>query len=288
MKKHYTLILALLFSFVLSAQSTEKIKGNKILEVKNTEITPYRILEIGENFDVVMVLQETPRVRIETDSNLHQYIKVDVSAEKLSILTSETISKFKKLYIEIGYNQNLAQIIAKGKVSIRGNTALNTERTELIASESSNVDLNFQSSRVEVKGSGKAKITSNINAESTAIHVSNNASITSDVNTESLNVNLSENSKLTISGSTPKANFFLQDDSYLAAAALNSGITAVTTKGTSEVYINATDKLNLNASENSETFVLGNPLIEISGFNDLAKLQKIKKAPTNGLARLLN
>lgn len=287
MKKYYTLILALFYAFVLSAQSNEKIKGNKILEVKITEITPYRILEIGENFEVILVKQETPRVRIETDSNLHQYINIDVSAEKLSILTSESISRFKKLYVEIGYNENLAQIIAKGKVSIRGNTALNTDRTELIASESAVIDLNFKSTRVELKGSGKAKITSNIDAESTAIQAINNVKISTNTNTESLNVNLSDNSELTINGTTSKANFFLQDDTYLAASELNTGIASVTTKGTSKAYIKATDKLSLNASENSETYVLSNPLIEITAFNDLSKLQKVKKAPNNSFARLL-
>lgn len=287
MKNLYTLILALLFSFILSAQKNEKIRGNKILEVIDTDITPYRILEIGESFEVLMVFQETPRIRIETDSNLHEYIKVDVSAEKLSILTSETISRFKKLYVEVGYNQNLSQIIVKGKVTIRGNTALKTDRTELIVSESASANLNFESSRVEIKGSGKAKVTTDINAESVAIHCINNADITSITNTESLNVNLSESTKLTISGSASKANFFLQDNSYLNAAALISGLAAVTTKGTSKTYINATDKLNVNASGDTETYLLGNPLIEISGFNDLAKFQKIKKVPSNGLARLL-
>lgn len=287
MKKNYTLILALLFSFVISAQGFEKIKGNRILEVQSTEISPYRILEIGENFEVVLVQQDSPKVRIETDSNLHEYIKIDVSAEKLSILTSETVSKFKKLYVEIGYNQNLSQIIAKGKVSIRGNTALQTERTELIASESANINLNFQSSRVEIKASDKAKITTNIKSESTAINAINNATIHCETNTESLNINLSEGSDLHINGTSSKVNFFLQDNSYLSAAELTSGIAMVTIKGTSEAYIKATDKLSLNASENSETYVLSNPLIEIIAFNDLAKLQKIKKAPGNGFSKLL-
>ena len=287
MKKNYTLILALLFSFVISAQGFEKIKGNRIVEVQSTEISPYRILEIGENFEVVLVQQNSPKVRIETDSNLHEYIKIDVSAEKLSILTSETVSKFKKLYVEIGYNKNLSQIIAKGKVTIRGNTALQTERTELIASESANINLNFQSSRVEIKASHKAKITTNIKSESTAINAINNATIHCETNTESLNVNLSEGSDLYINGTSAKANFFLQDDSYLSAAELTSGIAMVAIKGTSEAYVKATDKLSLNASENSETYVLSNPLIEVIAFNDLAKLQKIKKAPGNSFSKLL-
>lgn len=287
MKKLYTLILVTLFSNIIYAQSGEKIKGNKILEVKTIEIEPYKILEIGENFDVVLVKQEVPRVRVETDSNLQEFVKIDVTAEKLRIQTSETISRFKKMYLEIGYTKELAQIIASGKVAIRGNTALNTERTELDISESANVNLNFESSIVEIKGSGKSKITTSVLAESVALHLSKNVSMLASINTESLNANLSESCKLTVSGSTPNANFFLQDNSYLSAAKLNLGIANFSTKGTSDAYIKVNDKLSLNAAESSETYLMGNPLIEITAFNDLSKLQKIKKAPSNGFSRLL-
>ena len=286
MKKYYT-IIAFLFSFIISGQSFEKIKGNRILEVTNIEIQPYRILEIGENFDVVLVEQEIPEVRIETDSNLQKYINVDVSAEKLSILTSETFSRFKKLYVEIGYNKNLSKIIAKGKLTMRGNVALVTERTELVVSESANVNLNFKSTRVEIKGSGKSKITSNIVADSATIHASNNTSINCEASTESLNTNISEDGYLSITGTSAKSTFFLQDESYLSAAELSSAIAVVSTKGNSKAYVKATDKLSLNASENSETYVLSNPLIEVTAFNDLAKLQKVKKEPGNSFSRLL-
>ena len=178
----------------MSAQNSSKVKGNKILKANTTNVDPFRLIEVGENFDVVLFEQGTPKVRVETDSNLHEFIVIDVSAEKLTIKTTKAISKFKKMSVEIGYNGDLSQIIAKDKVSMRGNTELNTERTELIVSDNAEVDLNFRSTRVEIKGSGKAKIKGNIEAESLALIGNDSAKMQISTNTEAVNANLAENS----------------------------------------------------------------------------------------------
>ena len=282
MKKNYFISIVLFFSLInIYSQSVDKIKGNKIVETKIINIENFKLLEVGEEFDVILFEQATPKVLIEADSNLHDFIVIDVDAEKLTVRTSKTITKSKKLSLEIGYTGDLSQIIVNGKVTMRGNSTLVTERTELIVNDNAQVNLNFKSSRVEIKGSDKSKINSTIEAESVAITGNNSSDLFINMNTESLNISLAEDSELKISGITAKANLFLQDNSHFSGGELDTGIGVLSTKNKSKSYIKVTDKLSLTASETSETYLIGNPIIEITAFNDFPKLEKVKKVPSN-------
>ena len=288
MKKQYLIIFALLFSIIATAQKGDKLKGNKILETKTTEIPSYKILEIGEEFEVVLVEQKKPRVVVETDSNFHEYINIDVKSEKLKIQTTANISRNKKLYLEIGCNDSIALIVVNDKAKLSSSSTIRTERTKVIANNSAKVAVDFISDRIELVANGKGKISSTINAESIEINGAHDSNITTDVVTESLNIILNDDAEVNIAGTSSKTISFLQGKSDLNAANLSSAIFNLDSKDSSKSTIKVTDKLTINNAGSPETKILGNPLFEISGFNDESKLIKLKKAPSNAFKKLLN
>lgn len=274
MIKNYFFVLSLLLT-TFSCFS-QKIKGNKIPESKIVEISEFKILEVSKNFDVLLVQQEIPRVRVEADENLHQYVSVEVNAEKLEITTTVPIARFKKLYVEVGYNETLSQIVVKDKVTIRGNTVISTERMELVASNDVEAELHFKSDRVDLKTSGKTKINSNIDAENISITTNNDSDLKSEIKTDTIAIQMNDKSEIKITGTSQKCNLFINDGSELENSQFVCATTEINIKEKSKVFINTTDKLKINASGDSETYILGNPLINLESFNDEAKLIKME------------
>lgn len=281
LKRSYIVICLLLFCYSFSFSQVGKVKGNKVLETVVTEISDYRILEVGQNFEVLLVEQDIPRVRIETDKNLHKYIKVNVKAEKLEIKSITQLARFKKLYVEVGYNDKLSQIIAKGKVSIRGNTSIINERIELLTEDNAEVELHFDSDRIDLKSNGKSKITSSIIADKISITTNGDSKLESEIRTDTINIQTNEKSNLTLVGSTQKCNMFVNNDSELYSSEFITTNTNININGKSKAFINITDKLTINAVENTETYILGNPIINLESFSDEAKLIKLSKIPSS-------
>lgn len=281
LKRSYVVIYLLLFCYSFVFSQVGKVKGNKVLETTVTEISDYRILEIGQNFEVLLVEQETPRVRIETDENLHKYIKVDVKAEKLEIKSITQLARFKKLYVEVGYNEKLSQIIAKGKVVIRGNTSIINDRIDLLTDDNAEVELHFDSDRVDVKSNGKSKIKSTINADKISITMNNDSKLDTEIRGDTINIQTNEKSSLTLIGASQKCNMFINNNSELYSSEFITTNTHVNINGKSKAFINITDKLTINAVENTETYILGNPIINLESFSDEAKLIKLSKIPSS-------
>lgn len=281
LKRSYVVIYLLLFCYSFGFSQVGKVKGNKVLETTVTEISDYRILEIGQNFEVLLVEQETPRVRIETDENLHKYIKVDVKAEKLEIKSITQLARFKKLYVEVGYNEKLSQIIAKGKVVIRGNTSIINDRIDLLTDDNAEVELHFDSDRVDVKSNGKSKIKSTINADKISITMNNDSKLDTEIRGDTINIQTNEKSSLTLIGASQKCNMFINNNSELYSSEFITTNTHVNINGKSKAFINITDKLTINAVENTETYILGNPIINLESFSDEAKLIKLSKIPSS-------
>ena len=289
MKLSYIALVCFLLShFTSFSQKKESLKGNKIPETKTVEITPYKILEVDQNFEILLVQQEEPRVRIDADSNLHDFITVKVDAEKLHIRSSVTFSRFKKLYVEVGYNKELAQIIANDKAVIRGNTALVTDRTELTVNDNAEVELHFRSDFVEVKANGKSRTTTSIEAQNIVFTLKDDSKVSGEAITESLNIQMDQKSELTLSGSAQKSNYFINGSCKYYGGQLVAGQTLINITGKSECFLNTTDKLKVNAIDESETHILGNPLIELEAFSNEATLFKTEKTSSNGFKNIFS
>ncbi len=280
LKKIIVFIFLLLLSTISNAQSPAKVKGNKILETKSIEISDFRIIEIGDKFDVILVPKTSPSIYIETDSNLLEFIDIKVDAEKLTIKSTRNFTRFKKLAIEIGYTPNLSKIISKGRTNILSESDMILERLAIEAYENANLNINIKASRVDILGKDDSRISCIISAPTIGIHSNNSSKISANIVSENLNIAQNQQSKIEIQGTTTKNTLFLLDASNYYGIDLITTNTSLSIEGKSYAYLNVTDKLELKATGESGVSLLSNPKIDLQKFQDEAILKKIKKAPS--------
>ena len=73
------LLVALIVTSLSFSQKKEKIKGSKIVTIAIKEINNFDNIEVGDNFEVLLVKGTKPSIEIETDDNLHEIINYEVS-----------------------------------------------------------------------------------------------------------------------------------------------------------------------------------------------------------------
>ena len=286
MKTKY-LITILIISF-FSALSAQNITGNKELVTRSIEIDTFKIINVSQNFEVVLMKQDKPSVSIETDSNLQEFITAEVKDHVLTVASTIDLNKFKELIVTIGYNDLLKEVNVAGKVKLQGSVNLKNKKLSLNLKENTKTALDIEARYLNLKTYDKAKLevatatdTINLIGKSSS-HIELKTNTTVDL----FDVNLEENSKARIAGSSNKTRYLLVKDSKVKAGELNSGITKIESKDNSKAYIYTADKLEINVAGKSETYIIGNAQITIKAFKDEAKLQKMKKAPADTFGKL--
>jgi len=243
------IVLLLLISLpigVFGQAKAEKIKGNKIVELKTQKIEEFTSIEVGNLFEVDLVLKATPSISVDADSNLHEYISITVQDGKLSIKATKTFIRYKRLFVEIGVNSKLTDIYVRGKAKLSTKNTLTPEKLNVETLENGKVNLDYKSTNASFFAKGKSKIKASGEADIISI----------------------ENSI-----------FQIIDDSFLNSAGFVSGTTVLTSGGDADSYINTADKLTLEATGKSNTYILGNPLINLKVFKEEATIYKTNKAP---------
>ena len=116
-----TLLFVLTFTTI---QAQEKIKGSRNVTVEQTEIEPFTAMEIGEEFEVVIVKGPTAMIEIEADDNLHEVIDIDVIGNVLYLQTIKEIRRSKRLRVRVTFTDALNEIRVKEKAEVSGLTDL--------------------------------------------------------------------------------------------------------------------------------------------------------------------
>jgi len=284
------LVVALIVSFCCSsfAQQEEKIKGNKdVVEKRMTIPNTYHTLDIDGEFEVYLRKQSSLSATIETDSNLLAYVDIAVNNGVLSITTTKKIVRAKLLKIELGYDDSLTTVILKDKVTVLGDQAIKGEKLLIEAKDNVEVKLDIATLSAEVLLKNKAKFEGQLTSKEVSIDQSGTSKTEASIpQATSVNITLHEKSSSELNGATDKTVLLLDGDSYLNAIKFNSGIISLSSTDDADTYIKCVDKAVLQLSGKSDTYIMGNPLVQLTRFEDESSLHKTKKEPSS-LGRLL-
>jgi len=279
--KNIAILLLVLFPLVAFGQAKlEKIKGNKIIELKTQKVEGFNSLEVGDSFEVLLVLKSSPTVSIDADSNLHEHISVKVVDQKLIISADKTFTRFKRLFAEIGVNSKLTDIYVKGKVSLTSKNTLIPEKLNVETYESGKVNLEYKTANASFFAKNRSKIVAN--GETDILSVSANDSAEVEANAICKNFSASQNvrSELVLTGKAENSIFQIADNSFLNSANFVSRTTTLSTSGEAKSYVNIADKLTLEATGKTNTYILGNSLINLKVLKEEATIHKTNKAPS--------
>jgi hypothetical protein len=272
-------ILLILF-FVISgiavttAQSDDKIKGDRNVTIKQTYIDDFKTIVVSGDFSIEVVYNSKPSVEIEADDNLHDVIKFQVIDGVLSFDETLRITSKKKLNIKVNYGNALQNIEVKGEGEIRSLTSMELKDVILTTSDNSRAYLNINAKTLNYKSSGKSKTRLNLTADSTKIELSDNSKLDALITSKSANFDLYQRSDASIEGVANNSIIKLINSSNFNGGKFDVKSVDASLEDNSDLTISALERITIASSGDSEVYLFGSPEITITKFEDTSKQQK--------------
>lgn len=272
-----TFFLSLLVSFLSYAQKPEKVKGNRNLILQQTDISSFHTIIIDEDFEVEIIYNRNPSVEIETDENLHEFIEFQVIDSVLTFNKTARIRSKKKLNIKVNYDDALQHIETLDDGEITSLTSMGLTNGSLKTQGSSKVNLTLKAEAFSFKSVDKSKVNLNVTADNIKIEMSGTSKLNAFINAPKLTADLYQRATANIEGTSQDA--LLRLDNYTQFNGKNFTVATcnVTCEIASDVYIEVTEAITIEASGTCGIYVYNNPKITINRFTDTVKLQKKTK-----------
>ncbi|WP_296382643.1 DUF2807 domain-containing protein [Winogradskyella sp.] len=271
------LVLMIIATPIVTAQSTEKIKGDRNVTIKQTYIDDFETIIVDGNFSIEIVYNSKPSVNVEADDNLHQVIQFNVVDGVLTFVETIRITSKKKLNITVNYGDALKSIETKDDGEIRSLTSMELGDATLTTSDNSRAYLNIRAKNFLYKSSGKSKTRLNLTADSTKVELSDNSKLDALINSKTADFDLYLRSDAVIEGSATNSVIKLDNSTNFNGAKFDVKTADINLEDSSDLTISTTESIIIAASGNSEIYLYGSPAITITKFEDTAKLQKKKR-----------
>lgn len=276
--KHITFFLCIILGYTATsfAQDAEKIKGDKNLTVKQTYVEDFNKIVLGENFEVELFYNKKSSVEIETDDNLHAYINIQVIDSVLILSTTSEIRP-KKLNIKVNYGDAFSHIEVTGNAEIRSLTSLELGDASLTTTGSARAYLNIKAKDFQFVSTDKSKVKLNITATNVTAKISDNTKMDALINATDAKLDLYQRANADIEGTIQTLALQIDNNAKFNGKNFTSNTCSILSGMESDVYIDVTEDVVIDASGASEIYLYGNPKITINKFTDTVKLQKKEK-----------
>jgi hypothetical protein len=266
----------LLTSITITAQS--KIKGNKNVTSSTRELDSFSEIEIDNNINVYLSNGNTQELEIEADDNIHEVISTDVRNGVLSVSLNAKIKSSKKLNIYITTSEDINKITTNGRSNLFAETRLKFDSLILNTNGKSKVEMNLKSNYLQINGSDNSDLKMTISCDSIFdVRLQNSSKLKANATTKTFTYTGSNNSVMIVEGKAFSIVTNTIDDSTFEGHSFISEEVTLTSQGTSDVYINAKDSLNISAKDKSEIYIFGKPTIHIEQLANKAILRKKEK-----------
>ena len=276
--KIYLAILTLLFSTTaLFSQKSEKIKGSGILKIAEKEIQSFTSIEVEDNVEINLEKGETSGIKIEADDNLHDVINVAVQNNVLIISTSKEAHGFKKLSVRIMYSKDLNLVTAKDESIVNAIQEIVLDNITFKSINKSKLFLNINASNFGLQADDKSKIELNLKSETAFVELSKNSSLKALINSAELKCDLYQKATANIEGDSDNTITRIDNFAELNAKNFNIKKLDLTIEGKASCSVFAESSCTIEATDNAEINLYGNPTITIRKLSGEAKL--FKKLP---------
>ncbi|WP_288982810.1 DUF2807 domain-containing protein [uncultured Flavobacterium sp.] len=276
-KKIPFLLVALLVTSFSLAQKKEKIKGSKIVTVAIKEIKSFENIEVGDNFEVLLVKGDKPSLEIEADDNLHDIINFEVTGNTLRVTSLKEASGVKKFAIRINYSDSLKLITARNEVEIKALADLELDNITIKNYDNSKSFLNVKSKYFALVLDDKAEAEINVKAESTNLELSKSSELKALVASPEVKIDMYQKSKATIEGNAANAKIRLDNSSNLLAQKFVIGDLELDTESYAKCEVNVSKEITIEAAGKSEIELFGEQKITIEKFTNNTTLYKKEK-----------
>ena len=275
MKKLNLVLLALLFTTVAFAQKREKIKGSKVVTVAPREVQPFDILEVEDNIEVYLVKGETQSLEVETDDNLHDVIKADISGSTLRLYTSKEITGAKQITVRLTYTPSLKLITAKHESVLYAIIDLELDNITIKNLDFSRSMLNVKAKHFSLSMNDKTKAELNVKSDSTVIDLSKNAEIKALIASPNVKIDLYQKTTAVIEGDATLATIRVDNNAVYNGKKFTAKTLDFTAESYTKSSIMVSETLNISASGKAIVDVYGTPTaITLKKFAQSAVISK--------------
>ena len=272
-----SLIILLLSTTLVFSQKAEKIKGSKVVTSSIQQVKPFTMIEVEDNIEIYLEKGTKSEIKIEADDNLHDVISLKVENNILIISTSKEIQGFKKLSVKVTYTNDLNLITTKDESIITAIQEIILDTITFKSLDKSKLFLNVNAGNFNLLADDKSKIELNLKSETSFIELSKNSTLKALINSAELKCDLYQKSSAIIEGDSDNSIIRIDNLAELNASKFNSKTSDLTIEGKASCSLLVENNFTLDANDNTEINVYGNPKIEIRKFSGEAKL--LKKLP---------
>jgi len=275
MLKNITLLLAVFFITTTAfAQKKEKIKGSKIVTMSLKEVNSFENIEVGDNFEVLLVKGNQPSIEIEADDNLHDIINFEVIGNTLKINSLKDASSFKKFTVRINYAENLKLIVVRNEVEIKALADLDLETVTIKNYNESKSFLNVKSTNFSLILDDKSEAEINVKSQNVSLELTKNSELKALINAPELKIDMYQKSEAKLEGTSTNAKIRIDNTSNLDSQKLVIENLEIDSENYSKSKINVSKTIKIAAAGKSQIELFGEPKITIEKFTNNATLYK--------------
>jgi hypothetical protein len=271
------LLVALIVTSLSFSQKKEKIKGSKIVTIAIKEINNFDNIEVGDNFEVLLVKGTKPSIEIETDDNLHEIINYEVSGNTLKISALKEPTGFKKFTVRINYSNDLELITVRNEATLKALADIELDKITIKNYNSSKSFLNVKSNYFALVLDDKAEAELNVKSESTSLELSKNSNLKALIASPEFKIDMYQKSTALIEGTVTNGKIRLDNNSHFTAPKLIIGSLELDADGYAKCEVNVSNTLTLAASGKSQIELWGEQKIFIKKFLNNTLLHKKEK-----------
>ena len=272
-----SLIILLLSTTLVFSQKAEKIKGSKVVTSSIQQVKPFTMIEVEDNIEIYLEKGVKSEIKIEADDNLHDVINLKVENNILIISTSKEIQGFKKLTVKVTYTNDLNLITTKDESIVTAIQEIILDTITFKSLDKSKLFLNVNAGNFNLLADDKSKIELNLKSETAFVELSKNSSLKALINSSELKCDLYQKSSAILEGDSDNSIIRIDNLAELNAIKFNSKTSDLTIEGKANCSLVVENNFILDANDNTEISIYGNPKIEIRKFSGEAKL--LKKLP---------
>lgn len=267
-------MLLLFTTLVAVAQKKEKIKGSKIVTIEQKEIGNFETIEISDNIEVYLEKGEKSELKIEADDNLHDIIKIDLTANTLRINTSKTAVNYKKLIVRVTYTNVLKTITSKDEAIINAIQEIQLNEITFQSFDDSKLFLNVNTKDFKLQSDHNSKVELHLKAEKALVELSKNSNLKALITATDFKCDMYQKTIAILEGDVTNASIRLDNNSKFTGNNLSITNAQLVAETYSNCSINVNTSIIIEASGNSEIQLYGEQKIEIKQFSDNAVLSK--------------
>ena len=275
MKKILIILFFNIITFTFcNAQKVEKVKGNKVVTIQQTNIAPFHTIILDEDFKIDIIHDETPYVQVETDENLHEFIEFKVTDSVLTFNKTIKITSKKKLKIKVTYNEALKHIETTDNAEVLSLSIMELENGSLKTRGTSKAGLTIKSNNFNFDGDDKSKVKLNIATDTCAITMSGNCKLEALINSSQISGSLYQRAIANIEGSSKIAKLDIDNNTKLEGKNFTMNNCEIICNINSNAYLEVLENITIEASGSSSIYLYQNPKIVINKLTDTSKIQK--------------